>query len=114
MSLNAEFKLSLYEELKLLHKSRKGEIFLVQNIQDEKIYIKKEIKEYTKEIYESISKIESINMPKIYDLFELNDKLIVIEEFINGDTLQSILEKENKIEEKIVIKYMISLCDVLD
>lgn len=114
MSLNAEFKLSLYEELKLLHKSRKGEIFLVQNIQDEKIYIKKEIKEYTKEIYESISKIDSINMPKIYDLFELNDKLIVIEEFINGDTLQSILEKENKLEEKEVIKYMISLCDILD
>lgn len=114
MSLDAEFRLSLYEELKLLHKSRKGEIFLVQNIQDEKIYIKKEIKEYTKEIYENISKIDSINMPKIYDLFELNDKLIVIEEFINGDTLQSILEKENKLEEKEVIKYMISLCDILD
>ncbi|MDU4859451.1 MAG: hypothetical protein E6356_03255 [Terrisporobacter othiniensis] len=35
-----EFKLSLYEELKSIHKSRKVEIFIVQNIQDEKIYIK--------------------------------------------------------------------------
>ena len=113
MSLDIEFKLSLYEELKSLHKSRKIEIFLVQNIHDEKIYIKKEIKEYTKEIYNNISKIDSINMPKIYDLFELNDKLIVIEEFINGDTLQSILKKQNKLEEKTVINYMISLCDIL-
>lgn len=114
MNLNMEFKLSLYEELKLIHKSRKVEIFLVQNIQDEKIYIKKEIKEYTRDVYESIKNIETINMPKIYEVFELNEKLIVIEEYINGDTLQSILERENKLDEKIVIKYMISLCDILE
>lgn len=114
MNLNTEFKLSLYEELKLIHKSRKVEIFLVQNIQDEKIYIKKEIKEYTRDVYESIKNIKTINMPKIYEVFELNEKLIVIEEYINGDTLQSILERENKLDEKIVIKYMISLCDILE
>ena len=114
MSLNTEFKLSLYEELKLLHKSRKGEIFLVQNVQDDKIYIKKEIKEYTKDVYENIRTIESINIPKIYDIFEMNDKLIVIEEFVNGNTLQSILENEKKLNEERVIGYMISLCEALD
>lgn len=114
MNLNTEFKLSLYEELKLIHKSRKVKIFLVQNLQDEKIYIKKEIKEYTKEIYESIKNINSKNIPKIYEILEYDEKLIIIEEFINGDTLQTILEKENKINEKEVIKYMISLCDILN
>ncbi len=114
MNINTEFKLSLYEELKSIHKSRKVEIFLVQNIQDEKIYIKKEIKEYTKEIYESIKNIDSKNIPKIYEILEKEDKLIIIEEFINGDTLQTILEKENKLKESEVIKYMISLCDVLN
>lgn len=114
MNINKEFKLSLYEELKSIHKSRKVEIFLVQNMQDEKIYIKKEIKEYTKEIYESIKNINSKNIPKIYEILENEDKLIIIEEFINGDTLQTILEKENKLKESEVIKYMISLCDVLN
>ncbi|KHS55942.1 hypothetical protein QX51_16620 [Terrisporobacter othiniensis] len=114
MNINTEFKLSLYEELKSIHKSRKVEIFLVQNMQDEKIYIKKEIKEYTKEIYESIKNINSKNIPKIYEILENEDKLIIIEEFINGDTLQTILEKENKLKESEVIKYMISLCDVLN
>lgn len=114
MNLNTEFKLSLYEELKLIHKSRKVEIFLVQNIQDEKIYIKKDIREYTKEIYENIKRIKSKNIPKIYEILEDKDKLIIIEEFINGDTLQSILEKENKLQEEDVIKYMISLCEVLN
>lgn len=114
MNINTEFKLSLYEELKSIHKSRKVEIFLVQNIQNEKIYIKKEIKEYTKEIYESIKNTDSKNIPKIYEILENEDKLIIIEEFINGDTLQTILEKENKLNETEVIKYMISLCDVLN
>ncbi|MCC3867388.1 serine/threonine-protein kinase [Terrisporobacter mayombei] len=113
MNINTEFKLSLYEELKSIHKSRKVEIFIVQNIQDEKIYIKKEIKEYTKGIYEIIKNINCKNMPKIYEILEYEDKLIIIEEFINGDTLQKILEKENKLKEKEVIKYIISLCDAL-
>lgn len=114
MDLNTEFKLSLYEELKLIHKSRKVEIFLVQNIHNEKIYIKKIIKEYTKQIYETIKNINSKNIPKIYEILENEDKLIIIEEFINGYTLQEILEKENKLDEKEVIKYMISLCDALN
>ena len=114
MDFNKEFKLSLYEELKLIHKSRKVEIFLVQNIHNEKIYIKKVIKEYTKQVYETIKNINSKNMPKIYEILEVEDKLIIIEEFINGYTLQEILEKENKLDEKEVIRYMISLCDVLN
>lgn len=113
MNINMEFKLSLYEELKSIHKSRKVEIFIVQNIQDEKIYMKKEIKEYTKEIYEIIKDINCKNIPKIYEILEKEDKLIIIEEFINGNTLQEILEKENKLREKEVIEYMISLCDAL-
>lgn len=113
MNLDIEYKLSLYEELKSIYKSKKVEIFLVQNVQDDKIYIKKELKEYTKEVYEGLKNIESINMAKVYEVFELDEKLILIEEFINGDTLQSILEKNNKLEEQIVIEYIISLCDVL-
>lgn len=113
MNLDTEYKLSLYEELKSIYKSRKVEIFLVQNIQDDKIYIKKELKEYTKEVYEALKNIESINLPRVYEILETDDKLILIEEYINGDTLQSILEKNNKLDEEVVIKYIISLCDVL-
>lgn len=114
MNLNTEFKLSLYEELKLIHKSSKIEIFLVQNIQDDRIYIKKEMKEYTREIYEIIKKINSKNIPQIYEILETEKKLIIIEEYINGKTLQGILEEKNKLEEIYVIKYMISLCNVLN
>ncbi|RDY28213.1 serine/threonine protein kinase [Romboutsia weinsteinii] len=114
MNLDIEYSLSLYEELKSIYSSKKVEIILVQNVHDDRVYIKKILKEYTKDVYESLQNIRSIYTPKIYDIFEINDKLIVIEEFINGDTLQTILEEKGKLGEEVVIKYMISLCDVLD
>lgn len=113
MNIDAEYKISIYEELKSIHKSRKSEIFLVQSTLDEKFYIKRVLKEYTIEVYESLTHIESNNMAKIYEAFEYEDKLIIIEEFISGHTLQEILKKEGIISEDIVVKYMIELCNAL-
>lgn len=114
MNLEAEYTLSLYEDLKSIHKSRKSEIILVQNSLDEKFYIKRILKEYTLDVYKVLIGISSKNMPRIYEVFEYKDKLIIIEEFINGYTLQEILEKENELNEDIVIKYMIELCEALE
>lgn len=113
MNIDEEYKLSLYEELKSMHKSRKSEIFLVQNTLDEKFYIKRVLKEYTLQVYESLTHIESKNMAKIYEVFEHEDKLIIIEEFISGHTLQDILKREGNLSEDIVAKYMIDLCNAL-
>ncbi|CEO25734.1 serine/threonine-protein kinase [Paraclostridium sordellii] len=114
MNLEAEYTLSLYEDLKSIHKSRKSEIILVQNNLDEKFYIKRILKEYTLGVYKVLMGISSKNMPRIYEVFEYKDKLIIIEEFINGYTLQEILEKENELNEDRVIKYMIELCEALE
>lgn len=113
MNIDAEYKISIYEELKSIHKSRKSEIFLVQSTLDEKFYIKRVLKEYTIEVYENLTHIESNNMARIYEAFEYEDKLIIIEEFISGHTLQEILKKEEMISEDIVVKYMIELCNAL-
>lgn len=114
MNLEAEYTLSLYEDLKSIHKSRKSEIILVQNNLDEKFYIKRILKEYTLDVYKVLMGISSKNIPRIYEVFEYKDKLIIIEEFINGYTLQEILEKENELNEDRVIKYMIELCEALE
>ncbi len=113
MDLDMEYTLSLYEEVRSIYKSKKVEIFLVFNIQDDKIYIKKVLKEYTKDVYENLKDIDCVHIPKIYEIFETEDELILIEEYINGTTLQSILEEKTKLDEKVVIKYMIDLCDAL-
>ncbi len=89
-----EYTLSLYEKLRLIYKSKNVEIFLVFNVFDDKIYIKKVLKEYTKDVYENLKNIDSIHIPKIYEIFETENELILIKEYINGTTLQSILEKK--------------------
>ena len=58
--------------------------------------------------------IENFYMARVYEVFKCEDSLIVIEEFINGQTLQAILDNEGPLEETKAIKYMINLCSILD
>lgn len=114
MDLDIEYKLSLYEDIKLIYESDKSHILLVQNSIDDKFYIKRILKEYTLDVYIKLNDIMHKNIPRIKEVFELEDRLYIIEEFINGYTLQEIIEKEGNIDEKLVVKYIVSLCDILD
>ena len=114
MNLEAELELSLYEELKTIHKSSKSEVILVSNNIKNKLYIKRLLKECNKDVYYALKNIKSENMSKIYEVFEIDNKLVVIEEFVNGKTLHEKLKETDHLEEIEVINYIISLCDILN
>ncbi|CEI72415.1 serine/threonine-protein kinase [Romboutsia hominis] len=114
MNLEAELELSLYEELKTIHKSSKSEVILVHNNIKNKLYIKRLLKECNKDVYYALKNIKSENIPKIYEVFEIDNKLVVIEEFVNGKTLHEKLKETDHLEEIEVINYIISLCDILN
>ncbi|MCI9069786.1 serine/threonine-protein kinase [Clostridium sp.] len=105
---------SRYIELLELSNSKKNSVYLVRSQLDEGIYIKKELKNYNIDVYNQIIKIQSIYMAKIYEIFKYDDSLIVIEEFINGKTLQRILDDNGPLNEDIAIGYIINLCSILD
>lgn len=105
---------SRYIELLELSNSKKNNVYLVRSQLDEGIYIKKELKNYNIDVYNQIIKIQSIYMAKIYEIFKCDDSLIVIEEFINGKTLQRILDDNGSLDEDIAIGYIINLCSILD
>ena len=105
---------SRYIELLELSNSKKNSVYLVRSQLDEGIYIKKELKNYNLDVYNQIIKIENIYMAKIYEMFKCDDSLIVIEEFINGKTLQRILDDNGSLDEDIAIGYIINLCSILD
>lgn len=113
-SLIMEFKLSCYEELTKLNENKKSKIYLVRNKVDSKIYIKKVLTNYNIRIYEVLKENNLNNIPKIYEIFQEDNTLIVIEEYINGNTLKEILDREGIINEDKVIYYIITLCDTLD
>lgn len=113
-NLVLEYKLSCYKELTKLNENNKSKIYLVENTNDKKIYIKKILTNYNFRIYETIKEMNFKNLPKIYEVFRNNESLIVIEEYIHGDTLKEIIEDKGIIKEEKSIDYIISLCSVLE
>ena len=113
-SLIMEFKLSCYEELTKLNENKKSKIYLVRNKVDSKIYIKKILTNYNLRIYEVLKENNLNNIPKIYEIFQDDNTLTIIEEYINGNTLKEILDREGIINEERTIDYVLTLCDTLD
>lgn len=111
--IEKEYTLSLYSNLSSLRNSKKSKVYLVQNELNGKIYIKKELKTYNIEVFRSLKLINHRNTPRIYEFIELEETLYVIEEFINGNTLEEILKGHGTLKEELVIEYVMELCEIL-
>lgn len=111
--LHKEYTLSLYNNLTSLNNSPKSNVYLAKNQINGKVFIKKELKTYNMDVYDALRTINHKNTPKVFEAIELDGTLTVIEEFINGFTLQEILDIEGPLEEERVISYTIDLCNIL-
>ncbi|NFV11529.1 serine/threonine protein kinase [Clostridium sporogenes] len=112
-NLAAECRLSFYKTLTILKENDKSKIFLVHHIENNNIYIKKVLTNYNIDIYKALQKFKNIHTPCIYEVLEFNNELILIEEFVNGDTLEKILEKSKSLTELKTIEYMLCICNIL-
>lgn len=109
--LTGKYRLSIYSEIVELSK---GKIYIVKSSLDDRIYIKKVLDHENYSIYKKIQTLSIVNIPKIYELISLDDKLVVIEEYINGSSLKEILNKSKIISEDKVIKYTLELINIID
>ena len=65
-------------------------------------------------LYKLLRDIDSPHVPKIYRTFERDGKLVVIEEHIDGQTLDEILTYRPEIlSEKLATKILLQVCDAL-
>ena len=85
MNESAVLEIMTYEEIKSI--DGKPDIFLVKNIEDGRLYIKKILNIYDKSIYEYLKDYPVENMPVVYGLYEGANHLVVIEEYIEGVSL---------------------------
>lgn len=111
--IEKEYTMSLYSNLSSLRNSKKSKVYLVQNELNGKIYIKKELKTYNIEVFKMLKQINHRNTPRIYEFIELEDTLYIIEEFINGSTLEEILKEQGPLKEDLTIEYVLELCEIL-
>ncbi|WP_197026869.1 serine/threonine protein kinase [Butyrivibrio sp. FCS014] len=104
-------ELSMYQEEEAIE--GKANIILVRHRETGKRYIKKLLTIYNKSVYSYLMEHPIERMPRIINIFESSNCLIVIEEFIIGQNLEHILEKGPLSEEKAVI-VALYICDILD
>lgn len=109
--LSMDYRLSLYNELVELDEDK---VYIVQSSLDDKLYIKKVLYPENHDVFIKLKEISSPHIPKIYEIINLQDRLIIIEEYINGSSLEELLEKYKFLPQNKVIEYTIELCDVLD
>ena len=103
--------ISYYKEIATLNEEH--HIYIVQHVETKKVFLKKDMFVYNIDVFEQLFKNPIKNIPRIYALYEHNNTLTVIEEYISGDSLQEIIDLCGPLSEQDVISYSIKLCDIL-
>ncbi|MDR0846107.1 MAG: serine/threonine protein kinase [Lactobacillales bacterium] len=104
-----------YEILSLLDKGGMGEIYLVHDNTLNKKWALKKIPNNISSLKEidTIKSIDHPAFPRIVDVISEGETLSIVMDFIDGETLSSILEREEKIETEIVVDWAIQIAKAL-
>lgn len=105
-------KLAIYKTVQVIKKTESKKIELVYHEINHQYFIKRELSQYDLEMYQRLKDHPHSGFVRIEDLWEVENKLIVIEEFINGSTLDILLLNEELKKEQIIC-ILDDLCDTL-
>lgn len=111
MTLEEEYRLSCYEELTTLDDH--DHIYLVKHKLSGEIFVKKILKRFSLDVYEQLKKLNIQGIPQIHELILDHDHLILIEDYIHGQTLEQILSNLTTIPETRACKIILDLCTLL-
>ncbi len=93
--------------------NEKHGVFLARDEASDRMCVKKILKTYNADVYERLRSSNIKGLPEIYHMEENNDELTVIEEYISGETVDSILKKKGAIPVDQVRQIAMKLCDIL-
>ncbi len=110
---NAKELLEQYKEIHSLSQKEKCKVTLVINPEKNQIAVKKFITGNNSDIFHKLKETANIHLPKIYLLVEEEGCITLIEEYIEGVTLQDLLVSSEIIEETKLTDIMEQLCDAL-
>lgn len=117
MAGKADLKMKYFEEkyetLTTLGEQADSNICLVRNVTDGKIYVRKQIGPEAVPVYDKLKMLVHKNIARVYETAWNEEGGVVIEEFINGITLDKYLETEGVLKESEVRDIVIALCNAL-
>lgn len=107
MRISDEYRLSQYRDLGRLSENKN--IRLKRRDADGKICVEKHVSGEMIHIYRFLQEHSDVHIPEIYECIEDGENLVIIEEYIEGQTLEAIL-KEKDFDEAHAAEIIIELC----
>ncbi|MEI3340037.1 MAG: hypothetical protein V8R80_08985 [Eubacterium sp.] len=95
MTLEEQCRLSYYK--KIADISNHQNVFLVQHVDNGRIFVMKEQEIYCREVYEYLKICKNPHVPIIFECVENNGRLVIVEEYIQGESLAEHLEEKGRI-----------------
>ncbi|MCD7752921.1 MAG: serine/threonine protein kinase [Lachnospiraceae bacterium] len=111
MRLSDELALSYYKPVAYIDETHS--VQLVQHIETKKFFVMKHLTVYHLDVYQSLLSEPVHNTPRIYLLAEDDKGLTVVEEYIQGDTLQEIIDRNGPLPEAQVLDYAVQLLKIV-
>ena len=111
MKLEDQALLSFYQDVSPL--AGNPRVMMVRHVETGQVYVKKNLSLENREIYRLLQAQQVPGIPRIQLLVETDQELIIIEEYINGLSLDAYLQKEGVLSEKDAVHVMLQLCHTL-
>lgn len=111
MDIESRLSISFYKTIATISEAHK--IYIVQNINTNRLYIKKILDVYNKSVYEYLMSNPISHTPQIYEIYEENHTLTIIEEYISGDTIECLLETKHTFTDEMIRKIILQLCVII-
>ena len=101
-----------YSFVKLLHKTEKSEVVLLEHKTLGERIIKR-VFIGNSDVYRKLLTLKHHNFPEILEVTGFDNRVLVLEEYINGETLLEIMNHDGVYRENQVKKLVCELCDIL-
>lgn len=103
-----------YEIIEVISESNKNKVSLaaVEGI-DCPVIVKEMTNTDSLKIYQQIRELNNIHFPKVYDCFQKDERLVVIEEYIAGENIKERCEKQPLTAEEIENVFL-QLCEAVE
>lgn len=111
MTLEQEYTLSFYREITTIDHIH--QVSLVQHTETQQLFVKKVLTYYHLDVLSRLRSHPVPGVPKIHELIEDGETLIVIEDYIHGETVAQLLERRGTLSEEESISMIRQLCGIL-
>lgn len=109
-----------YEVIKVLGSGGMGTVYLCKNIRLGNLWAIKEIKKDDNINIDILSEpniLKELNhsgIPRIVDIFYIDDNLYMVQDFIDGQTLKDYIEEKGPLDTQSTCKIISSICDIIE